>query len=116
MKQSDFLKVLFETQEVSSYETVLITDSPNQVYEVNPFDIDCWIQFTKEFLKEISFPEDSYYNSTNEGIIKLIYSINGTDMMFFTKMENLNMIKRELNGNGIFPDKEVFNNTIYWNF
>lgn len=93
----------------STIPKILITDNLNQVFKKEPYDPECWIQFTHFFLKEINF-------TLNEGdCIEIIYNVNSNDVLFFAELSQLNNIMREIDKNGLIYSTEIICNEIFYN-
>ena len=70
----------------------MITDSLEQIYQEQPFDIEYWTPFCLQWLYEISFSID---NIDTAGMI--LYKLNGTFLLFFFKRSDWLTIERIIN-------------------
>lgn len=85
-----------------THPTIKISDSPEQVFNLEPYDADCWIDFQTINLQEIEVPP------TPMDVISILYNneiLNGS-ALYFTQCYNLTSLLYNIWDAGLVFDTE----------
>lgn len=79
------------------------TDSLEQVFNIEPLDLDCWTAFSiSNGLKELNYTKNS------SDCISVTYNFNGDDNLYFIKMLELGNVLGMINDSGVkYNIKEI---------
>ena len=87
-----------------------MSDNLEEVFGISKLNIESWILFTTNFLKEINYSKDS------TDVIELIYQVNGNEVIYFARMSELANILLTINDSRIKYKFEEIDNKVFINF